>query len=569
MVACSIGRHKGRANRWADTVGAIVGLLIALVPVASGTARGGSEAASESRYVVNWYNQSQSSETRIQVSSDTTLAHTSMFSQKGEIAVHLDQEFGALFNLLGGPNNWETQIGLSELLRMGQIPDVFSFSKYLPVLAGHLQEGPPWPLSEVCAQISEDEVATYMPNTYMQILKAASEQGYDRANVWQQYYDGDKLFVVPRIYAKREAIFRSSGYPRAILWRNDLLRELGRPVPATIKQWTDVFQAYKQKYYHQPWVIVFPHIPVLDAVGASLFGWRAREGRLVPGFLHPDMRLALDTLKSWHEEGYVGSGGTQTQFILGNALVAAGVFYEDGDWICERPYWPGSIQEKCTRLNPAAEFVISPVPTFPGKGQPSVDVAGVFSTAVIGFGKHLEQDREKLHAVMRIVDMLCHDEELFLLANYGVEKKHWVWADEGGFRFPQRLEGARTRAEQNQLNIGPHWLQVYSPLVDRLLIHPRLRESRDQLCVGLQAAYSPKNVHWNRDSMTPYLNTEMANEYFAFALKYSQEVFQPIVFGWQQRSVDDAVIAAFLEEWEIHGKRIEDAVNQWYASQRH
>ena len=42
-------------------------------------------------------------------------------------------------------------------------------------------------------------------------------------------------------------------------------------------------------------------------------------------------------------------GGSNTQFILGNALVAAGVSCEQGDWICEKPYWPGSIQDKCSR----------------------------------------------------------------------------------------------------------------------------------------------------------------------------------------------------------------------------
>ena len=166
---------------------------------------------------------------------------------------------------------------------------------------------------------------------------------------------------------------------------------------------------------------------------------------------------------------------------------------------------------------------------------------------------------------MRIVDLLAHDEKLFLLANYGFEKRHWVWAKEDGVRFPFRLDGAATSQELNALNVGSHWLQVYSPLADKLLVHPRIRESREAQSVGMSAPYSKENVQWNRYAVTPFLYTDIMTQYFDLAVKYTEDVFQWVVFGWHSRSEDDVVVADFKRLWETEGKAIEDAVNKWYT----
>lgn len=523
----------------------------------------GAKEVSEGEYVINWYNVNDNCDAPTFGFTPETLEDITMFEEKGEITLMLEREFDVIFNLLGGANNIPMHIILSTLLLKDLIPDIFFIQKDLTMSSDMTKT---FSLMEVCAEITEEEIATHMPEIYMDIEETSSELGYDSETIWKRYSEHGKLYVIPRLYANSISP-PLSPYPHALLWRKDILDDLEKSVPKTIEECEEIFRAYKENHpYSKPWAIGRGNF-IYGVMGISSF-WNMIDGRLQLGFTLPEMVLPLFTLKEWNRQGYIAKSGNidlRPEFVLGNAIVTDYVLYENGDWICDRPYWPGSIQDKCSRTNPEAEFVISPPPVFPGIARPSVDVVSPFGNMVFAFGKHLEQDREKLHRIMRIVDKLTHEEKYFLLANFGVEGKHWKWDIVNGEKFPKRLAGAETKEDQNKLNIGQHWFHAHSELTDLLLVHPRIRQSRDENCVGIDAPFSKHNILWNHHTLESFMmNAEMYLKFHHFILKYIREVYEPIVFRSDTEENDMARIEQYREYWRKNGKELVDTVNQNY-----
>lgn len=383
------------------------------------------------------------------------------------------------------------------LLAEGSTPDVFSILSY------YLDDT----VLQSCLEITMDEIRTYMPDVYMGIEEVASEWGYGSGEVWDRYRIHGKLYFIPQI-SPRESL------PRVILWRKDVLDELGKAVPKTIDEWEDILRAYrlanpsKVGYMVQPSFLYEHEAYLFSATGVYPFDWIEHDNRLIFGLMHPDMRLALETWQRWYMEGYVRVYdlnqfdwlNPHTFFINGDTIVTMIVRYKNGNWICNEPYYGGSVQERCKVKNPEAEFVISPPPVFQIAEKPEVGLSEPFEidgTPIIAFGKHLEKDRDKLHKIMWVINQIASDEELYLLANYGIEKTDWRWEKVGDERAPKRISEELDHEFPFYGRTLRFWALAYSRTFDDYLVHPRIRQSIEDICLRAGAPYSRENLAWS------------------------------------------------------------------------
>ena len=492
-----------------------------------------------------------------------------MFDLKSEITATLDHQFNVVFELLGTAVDRGAPRALSDLIRNGETPDIFTFRKryeqYGPT-SWRRYTATSWNPPEVSAEITPEEIATFMPEVYMDIARAAAASGLRLDQVWKRYSDEGKLYVVPVLYSPvdLEHLLEFPLHPTAILWRKDILDELGLSVPRTVRQWEEAFSRFKARYPEKhPWSRTGDR-PIFEATGWSILGWYMRDGQLRPGYLQPEMRTAIYTLRQWYEYRYwdPDSRRGQGSFIVGDSMVIDGVDYRDGSWICEKPYWPGSIQDQCSIINPTAEFVISPRPAFSDDRKASTTVAEPFGLQGIAFGKHLEHDRAKLHRIMRILDSITHEEDMFLLANYGIEGEHWKWDEINGQRFPRRLPEAQTIKEQNDLNLGEHWMLAYSPLAEAYLLDPRIRESRDDLIRGSEAIYSPQQLTWEYSGVRALLSPDIAEKWRPMVSDFFfTYVYRPI---FNRENPVDEVFFEFSAYWEEAYASLAEQVTAWY-----
>ena len=481
-----------------------------------------------------------------------------MFDQKSEITAMLGRQFNVVFEMLGTSKDSRAARALSDLIRNGETPDVFTFCRLYRFYLDHSNFR--WVPHEVSAEISVEELATHMPEVYMDMTKAAQASGHSLDQVLSWYSHGGKLFAIPVLYSPLDLGYLTyfSHYPKAILWRKDILDELGLPVPRTVHQWEVAFSRYKTRYPDKyPWAWEGDN-PIYAATGTGVFGWYKQNGQLRPGYLQAEMRTAVSTVRRWYEYGYYGHPELpRNSFIAGNALVLSGVDYRDGSWICEKPYWPGSIQDRSSGIDPTAEFVITPRPSFSGDRKPCRNAAGPFGLQVIAFGKHLETNRDKLHRIMRIIDSITHDKDLFLLVTYGIEGKHWKWDEIDGQRFPVRLPGAQTTKELNKLNVGEHWIIAHSPLSEKYLAHPRILESRDRLIQGPEAVYSPEQVVWDYSGYRALLIPNIVDDWRSMVGDFLRVVYRgkPV-----EKAFDE-----FSSSWEEQYGPMVQRVTRWYA----
>ena len=496
-----------------------------------------------------------------QAENQTELAR--MFEQKSEITGLLDREFDVVLELLGTSMDHGAARALADLIQNGETPDVFTYDKLYKDF--QVPSEYQWEAAEISAEISVEEVRTYMPEVYIDIVEAAQASDLSVEQVWSLYSEGARLFVVPVLYSAQNFGYLGLfvNYPGAILWRKDILDELGVRVPETIYEWENAFVRYQTRYPLNSPIAWEEGNPVYAATGKSMFGWYMVDGELTPGYLEPEMRVAVATMGKWYRYSYIKSGRfARYDFMEGKSLVLVGVDYKDGSWICERPYWPGSVQDYCSRFNPTAEFVVSPRPVFSTSKKACTDIAGPFGLQVIGFGKHLEQDRDKLHQIMGMIDTISHDEDLFLLVNYGIEGKHWKWDETDGLRFPVRLPGAQKTEELNELNLGEHWVLAYSALSEKLLLNPQIRESRDRLIEGPEAMYSPEQLTWDHSGYRALLNPEIADYW-----RPSKGIWFYSYYG--SAMTDSTTVEDAFEEltarWEEEYRPLVRGFTSWYA----
>ncbi|NMB95857.1 MAG: hypothetical protein GYA02_04485 [Clostridiaceae bacterium] len=409
--------------------------------------------------------------------------------QKTEIIRMLEDRLNVEFVLMGA---YDTEINekLNVLLLSNDMPDVLYVGNNSEVREKGL------------ARFTEAELKEYMPNYYKTITEVAQKNGgRNISDILKRFEAEDgKLSAFPHVWS-------GGPYPQGIIWRKDILDQLGKEVPKTIEEWEDVFAAYKKanpdKY---PWagcgkLLWQSFTPILDAVGMQFWHYNVRDGKIVQGYAQPEFKQALATLQKWYKEGYIhpewpawDQPTKYNYFYNGNSIVTEWISFSH--WDLDEPYLEDTHIDKLTKLNPDAKLVLGPYPRYDENKKPALYVWDPFTGNFSGFGKHLQNDTDKLHRVMKMLDTISYDEETLLLAYFGIEGTHWEWDKET--KLPKRLPGAITQEEHNQLGIGYYWTSIcYSSLVDKYNAHPRKEAARQKYSLEPGAIYSDDVVYRN------------------------------------------------------------------------
>jgi hypothetical protein len=534
-------------------------LLSLLVPV-SASASGSLDGSAPARvFEVRWFN----------VSGAPLIG-----AEKDAVAQAIERRFNVKLILLGGAYgsggyrqlaaDVETNSRLPERdARRKTLPDVFPW-------AASLGSGPG--VTDLFAPLAFELIKKRMPRTWTGIQVVARKSGMDPDRIWEPFLGGGVPCAIPQPSG-------SSMYPPGVVWREDILRQLGMGIPSTIEEWESVFRAYvRLRPGSVPWTNVWSGIlflPVFDATGVALDGFVERGGRIQSGLVQPEMRKVLATLQRWYKNHYImgtdpgyRSVGRDTNklFIEGQNIVTADALTEDGSWICETPYLVGSIQDQCVRRVPGASFVMAPRPVFAGVARAARTSAQPFGGQCFGFNKDLAQEPEKLARVMEMVEALANDSHLYLTGMFGIEGRQWTWDRAAGERFPRRLVSASVTA-----NTGRYWIFPYTALDADYLLSPRVRDSISRYFSAASSLYglgaaagsgAPYTIPYA--DMGPQAVKEKARYwklYNDIQSRFWDYLFSPVAFG---RAPVDNEFDDFVAWYHDNGgEELEGIVSRW------
>jgi len=233
------------------------------------------------------------------------------------------------------------------------------------------------------------------------------------------------------------------------IWRADWLEAVGiHQVPETLEEFEEAFRRFREQDPNRSgrkdtyglsgdgmswWWASFQD--VFGAYGVIPYGWMEREGELMWGGTLPEAKKALARLRRWYEQGWLdpefvtdtyGSGRGLDRKIL-NGVIGYAAYY--GNYHQFDASNPTGFSTVVQQLNPEARFVPGKFPAGPeGKRGGRVWGNGGW---IIAFGRHLEDRPEKVIRILRMLDEMVADEELYLLTKYGKRGVHW------DFRIPE------------------------------------------------------------------------------------------------------------------------------------
>jgi putative aldouronate transport system substrate-binding protein len=221
-------------------------------------------------------------------------------------------------------------------------------------------------------------------------------------------------------------------------WRKDWLTNVGiEKIPETIDEFEEAFKRFT---YNDPdgngkddtYGLSFPgkskswalFMSIFTAYGVDPIHWNMREdGTIGWGWTDPRIKEGLVTLNKWYNEGYIDPEFITTDNKIIQAKWKNGNFgyMTFGKWY---NFLPGSgMYDGVLQVTPSAEIVLGPAPKGP-RGDFGYTNWGKITSSTT-FGKHLEEEQDKLIKCLEIVDKVVSDTELFGKMKYGEEGTHW------------------------------------------------------------------------------------------------------------------------------------------------
>lgn len=207
-----------------------------------------------------------------------------------------------------------------------------------------------------------------------------------------------------------------------VLIRKDWLDELGLQVPTTIEEFENVMQAFKEKKNDEGFVSLSGGSLKNSFIGSFMEigdSWiDPADGRVKPRELKPEYKDFLAKMAEWYKKGYIHkeTGTMQYQQAIET--------FNSGKSSC-MSNWLTSIKqnEDPVKANdPNARLAGVP----PLKG-PKPGAYG--SSLPFDWGTVITKNCTNPEAAMKAINYMCATEEGFLLTSYGIEGKHWEWAD--------------------------------------------------------------------------------------------------------------------------------------------
>lgn len=373
-----------------------------------------------------------------------------------------EQDFEAKFGVDVIIKRATTDDEKAVLFASGDIPD-FIVAGNLSSVANLVDQG-------IVRTYTLDEVKTYMPEYYEMCL-GLDPDFFTYGNV------SGELYGFPRMAATAAA-----GIGSAI--RADWLQKVGKAVPTTVAELTEVFRAFTEDD------------PDGDGVNntygltagcntasnprawfSSIFGiynvnpfyWTEdSEGNLVYGFASEGAKKALTLLADWYAKGYIDpefvttdmrTSGVDVAYKFSSGLVGYMdvVSYDDYEWdndghvsakwVANSPEWQAFFSSTedtkvLFQYDPVTDFsdVLGAVGPYYINMKPVVNEDGIQGgymnegtvSTFFCFGANCTD--EKMHKIMEILNQEATDEETYLM-HFGREGKQWIYDTDGVTRI--------------------------------------------------------------------------------------------------------------------------------------
>lgn len=459
---------------------------------------------------------------------------------------------------ISAEGNYDEKISL--LYMSGDLPDLF-----YTAMDTELEK-------RATAKFTIDEFKEYMPNLYESTLYAMESLGVNQETTWKRYLvDGtdDTIFGVPGIWYEGQL-------GHGITWRLDLLKEMGfNEVPTTIEEMEEVFKAWKE--LHPEWYAYGSNKEtsrmfdvVFNATGNVLLRWMLVDDKLVPGWVRPENAQALETLQRWYELGYIDREFMTKEdwtdsdaFNNGRSIVQA--WAEIGKQVSLVKIEGGFPNEydALLEINPGAELVAGPLPVY-SEGQyagakPAVHAWRAFHGNTVGFSYKLEDDRDRLHAIMQAWDYISTD--LYELVWYGIEEIHYERDENGELEYIGPYTEVKAR---NNEGIGSEVLRY------NFKISQQFPYSSKYKIQALNDYYLDSNAIYSVNNVTPIpsgvstIYDEEGNDLsakYADLINMRDVIFMEIISG--QKPV--SAYYDYIETWKNNGgEELEYHANRLY-----
>ena len=459
------------------------------------------------------------------------------------------------FNLtLYGEQSDNATARLNTFLASNDMPDMFVVNNVEAVK----QQG--------CVSFTMEELEAYFPNTLAEINKLSVDIGRDPEVTWNLFKVDGELNQIPTIWY-------GGKFPSPTIWRKDILDELGKEVPATVEEWEDVFSAYYEKYGTYCYTGCAKNLlwqtfsSITGSNGITFWEWQVVDDKIVPGWTQPEQREILETLARWYEVGYIDkefvtkdNAAKKNDFVNGNTIVHDWV--SSKDVLIDPPYEVGSTLEATVALVPEATFALGTIPSMGSTERSGWRVWDPFTGASVGFGKHLENDRDKLHRLMDFLDTLNSDVNVFLTAYLGWEGENWDWTDDGQALAREEYGDLAVRSEYG--TGGQYWLNMCSNSYfnrDEITKSQALLSARDELNAegGLMGPDKVKRViSASRVALITEDGTNLEQQYSGL-FTARDAMFVEIITGAEPIEAFDE----FVEMWnENGGAELEELMNE-------
>ena len=375
-----------------------------------------------------------------------------------------------------------------EIIEMGTHDSGEWYTKFNTMVASG--EAPPDIIHTAGLQMEAIDAGWYMPLQIEQVQTSMPKYYDDAMRIY------DKLFAYGRdsrdgtLYGL--VSWNMFGPNRhTFVYRKDWLDKMGLKVPVTIEDFEQFLKMSRtidfngNNEFDEYGYTSGSNSPgagfseVFGAYGTLPLTWLNKDGKIVRGEVIPEAREALTTLARWYSEDLIpkGVGTTETRRDGFNQGIRGSYGQADG-------YSPALVEggqnfEEFKKLQPEGEMAVSP--SFKGpRGEWGTQQWGP-RKYTIGFGAHLAKEPEKLETILRMLETIATEEELFVAAMLGEQGTHWSFNDpnattgatkflEPYTEFNKRLDEVGVR-EMSESAFCPIWVsEVYNKYLDPLAI---------------------------------------------------------------------------------------------------
>lgn len=441
----------------------------------------------------------------------------------------------------------------------------FSYPRVLPIrlLGGDIPDVT-WILGRDVRRFARHGFALELPweviqrhaPDYVRLLNAHAPE------MWLITHADHKNFALPLFTIETR-------HPRPGYWRADWLRNVGLGVPQTLDEMEEALRRFrhndpdrngrKDTYGMCPWkppispeTIDRTFEEVFAAYGVVTTGWMKVDGELRWGGVLPQSKEALARLRRWYAEELIypeyvvvppGSIDLIKKFTAG----LVGYVYGLGEYNQFDLTWPPSVAAVVAKVHPGGEVTPAFFPRGPQGHSGGRGVIFAENHSALMFGAHLAESPEKVVRVLRMLNAMAQDEELFLAGRLGKRGLHWEWNEVKGLIALPPFD-SRYHASRELLFWNPEpWLSwgYYVPFGASAELTDRFRTAEHR---AFDAKY--RRPEWAQyDALGQPEAVPSAELYLTDLVQLQVTVYSEIISGRKPLDAFDA----FVRDWHRKG----------------